>query len=117
MGRVADRLALLNVEVETLEEDFVGEIEAYNITSALLATAKFKGIVQTDITANVTTRNVIIPASGFGVASRQRHAAHAFMRLKTEAQSSFIRWNIVNVGEGDIYPVYRILKKDLISKF
>jgi hypothetical protein len=105
---VAERLTLLGVEVETLEQDFVGEVEAYNITSAQLATSKFQGVAQTSIAAELITRNVSIPAGGFRVPSRQRHAAHVFARLEPEAESSFARWNVLNVGEGDIYPVYRI---------
>lgn len=109
---VAERLTLLGVEVETLEEDFVGEVQAYNITSTTAATSKFQGVAQTDVVAELVMRNISIPAGGFKVASRQRHAAHAFVRLEPEAQSSFARWNIVNVGKGDIYPVYRIPKTD-----
>lgn len=107
---VAERLILLGVEVETLEQDFIGEVEAYNITSAQLAATKFQGIAQTIIEAELTVRNVSIPAGGFRVSSRQRHAAHAFARLEPEAESSFAKWNILNVGEGDIYPVYRVAR-------
>ena len=105
---VAERLTLLGVEVETLEQEFVGEVEAYNITSAQLATSKFQGVAQTAVVAELIMRNISIPAGGFRVPSRQRHAAHVFARLEPEAESSFARWNILNVGEGDIYPVYRI---------
>lgn len=105
---VAERLTLLGVEVETLEQDFVGVVEAYNITSAQLATSKFQGVAQTSVVAEIVMRNVSIPAGGFRVSSRQRHAAHAFARLEPEAESSGAKWNVLNVGEGDIYPVYRI---------
>jgi hypothetical protein len=105
---VAERLTLLGVEVETLEHDFVGEVEAYNITLAQLATSKFQGVAQTSIAAELIMRNVSIPAGGFRVPSRQRHAAHVFARLEPEAESSFAKWNVLNVGTGDIYPVYRV---------
>lgn len=103
---------LLGIEVETVEEDFVGEVEAYNITSANLATSKFQGVAQTYIVAELMLRNVSIPKGGFKVASRQRRAAHAFVRLEPEAQSSLARWNVVNVGKGDIYPAFRIPRKN-----
>ena len=105
---VAERLTLLGVEVETLEQDFVGEVEAYNITSAQLATSKFQGVAQTSVVAEIIMLNVTIPKGGFRVPSRQRHAAHVFARLEPEAESSFAKWNVLNVGEGDIYSVYRI---------
>lgn len=108
---VAERLTLLGVEVETLEEDFVGEVEAYNIKSALLATSKFQGVAQTTIEAELILRNVSVPAGGFRVASRQRHAAHVFARLEPEAESSFAKWNILPVDEGDAYPVYRVRRQ------
>lgn len=105
---VAERLTLLGVEVETLERDFAGEVEAYNVTSALLAASKFQGVAQTAVAVELIMRNVSVPAGGFRVPSRQRHAAHVFARLEPEAESSFAKWNVLTVEEGDVYPVYRI---------
>lgn len=86
-AEVAERLTILGVEVETLEEDFLGEVEAYNITPAQLATSKFQGVAQIYIVAELVMQNVSIPATGFKVASRQRNAVHAFVRLEPAAQS------------------------------
>ena len=91
---------------------FEGEVEALNITVANLATTKFEGVAQTTgIETEMSLRNLTFPAGAYWVSSRQRRAAHAFMRLEPEAESSFAVWNVLPVAVGDEYPVYRVPRK------
>lgn len=106
---VASKLRATGVEVEVLEERFQGEVEALNITVANLATTKFEGVTQTTgIETEMSLRNVTFAAGAYWVSSRQRRAAHAFVRLEPEAESSLAAWNVLPVAVGDEYPVYRV---------
>jgi hypothetical protein len=105
---VADKLRAVGVEVEVVPEAWSGEVEAFNVTSASLAKAKFEGVAQTVVETETLMKNVSFPSGAFWVPSRQRRAAHAFMRLEPEAESSFATWNVLPVKAGDEYPVYRV---------
>jgi hypothetical protein len=106
---VASKLRATGVEVRVLEDSFSGEVEALNITAANLVTTKFEGVAQTTgIETQMSLRNVTFPKGAFWVSGRQRRAAHAFVRLEPEAESSYAVWNVLPVGVGDEYPVYRV---------
>lgn len=106
---VASKLRATGVEVQVLKDVFEGEVEALNITVANLAATKFEGVAQTTgIETETSLRNVTFPTGAYWVSSRQRRAAHAFVRLEPEAESSFAVWNVLPVAVGDEYPVYRV---------
>lgn len=109
---VAERLRATGVQVDVMEQEFEGEVEAYNVTRASLAATKFEGIAQTMVETEMMMKRIRIAKGGFWVSSRQRRAAHAFVRLEPEAESSFAVWNVLPVNVGDEYPVYRVPRED-----
>jgi hypothetical protein len=110
---IASKLRATGVEVEVLENGFEGEVEALNVTAANVAAVKFEGVAQTTgIETEMSMRNITFPAGAFWVSSRQRRAAHAFVRLEPEAESSFAVWNLLPVAVGDEYPVYRVPRSE-----
>ena len=109
---VAHKLQAVGIQVETLKAPFKGEVEAIKILAADVEDSKFEGVARTTITNSTTTvREVQFPAGAFWVPSRQRLAAHAFVRLEPENKDSFAAFNILPVAAGDEYPVFRVLKK------
>lgn len=109
---VAERLRDVGVEVDVLSEGFEGEVEALTVTRARLAEEKFEGVVMTGaIEMEVGRREVRLPKGAFWVGARQRRAAHAFVRLEPEAESSFAAWNVLPLEVGDEYPVYRVPRR------
>jgi hypothetical protein len=111
-AETASKLRATGLEVKILAEGFSGEVEALNITAATLAKTKFEGVAQTTgIETTMSLRDVTFPAGAFWVSSRQRRAAHAFMRLEPEAESSFVVWNVLPVVIGDEYLVYRVPRR------
>lgn len=107
-GDVAERLRVLGVEIEVLEEDFTGDVQTLTIATATLDTGKTEGIVNTVVTTESGTREVTIPAGGFRVSTRQQNAAFAFVTLEPEGRASFVTYNIIPLNRGDEYPVFRI---------
>jgi hypothetical protein len=109
---VAERLRISGVEVETLESNFKGEVEAFKIETSTLAEARFEGIVHNTVTTSNYTREVTIPAGGFWVSTRQVNAALAISLLEPEDVASAVVYNIIPVDVGEEYPVYRVVKDD-----
>lgn len=107
---VAARLRYAGVEVEELRADFVGEVEAFNVTGAELSTSKYEGIARTTVTTESVTKEIRIPAGGYWVNTRQKNAAHAFNVLEPENIDSYATFNILPVDVADEYQVYRVHK-------
>ena len=115
-SHAADKLRSAGVIVQQLDTPWEGMVEALNITNATLANVKFEGVAQTTVLeTEVVMKTVRFPGGegfdgkgAYWVESRQQRAAHAFVRLEPEAESSFARWNVLPVGTGDEWPVYRV---------
>ncbi|KAL8334022.1 hypothetical protein RB593_003603 [Gaeumannomyces tritici] len=106
----ADRLRAAGLVVDELRADFKGQVEAFNITGAVLASSKYEGIARTTVTTAIVRKNITIPAGGYLVSTRQKNAAHAFNVLEPENIDSYATFNILPVNTGDEYQVYRVMK-------
>lgn len=106
---VAERLRILGVTVDVLQEEFTGSVEALVVTSAELAETKFEGIAGTTVTTNATQREVTIPAGGYWVDTKQKNAGYAFALLEPEAEASQAYYNKIPLEVGDEYPVFRVI--------
>lgn len=104
---VADRLKVSGLEVETLQEEFQGEVEAYNITSSSLARSYYEGTILNKVTTSAFTQQVKLPVGSFFVSSAQKNAGLAFVALEPENIDSYVSFGIVPMEAGDIYPVFR----------
>ncbi|KAH7254451.1 hypothetical protein MRS44_016870 [Fusarium solani] len=105
----AERLQIAGVKVDTLKADFVGEVEALNITSASVGKTLYQGTALTTVTTETIRKEIRMPAGSFWVSTRQKNAAHALVTLEPEGIDSYVTFNILPVNEGDEYPVYRVM--------
>lgn len=105
---VAERLRVLGVEVEELEEEFSGTVEALTVETVELAEDRFEGIVETTVTTSSHTRDVRFPKGAYRVSTKQKNVGYAFITLEPENLASYVRYNVIKVEEGDEYPVFRI---------
>ncbi|KAF2850075.1 Zn-dependent exopeptidase [Plenodomus tracheiphilus IPT5] len=106
---VAERLQILGVKVDILDEDYSGSVEALVVETAELAKTKFEGIAGTTVTTNATQRDVVIPAGGFHVDTKQKNAGYAFTLLEPEGEASLAYYNKIPLEVGDEYPIFRVL--------
>ncbi|KLU86317.1 carboxypeptidase 2 [Magnaporthiopsis poae ATCC 64411] len=107
---VADRLRAAGVVVDELRADFRGQVEAFNITAAVVASSKYEGVARTTVTTETVRKTITIPAGGYWVNTRQKNAAHAFNVLEPENIDSYATFNVLPVSAGDEYQVYRVMK-------
>ena len=106
---VAERLRVYGVEVEELAEEWSGEVQALTIETVELADKRFQGIVESNVTTSAHMRDVTFPKGAFRVSTKQQRAGYAFVALEPENLTSYVRYNIIFVPEGDEYPVFKIL--------
>lgn len=104
----AELLRIAGVQVDELMADFTGEVEAFNITTAVVAPTKYEGTALTTVTTEMSMKNISFPAGAYWVSTRQQNAAQAFVRLEPEHPDGFAAFNILPVGVGDEYQVYRV---------
>lgn len=105
---VAERLRTYGLEVEELSDEYSGTVEAFTIETVELAESKHQGIIETTVTTSTHDREVKFPKGAYRVDTKQQNAAFAFVTLEPESLTSYVRYNIIAVEEGDEYPVFRI---------
>ncbi|GAB7358242.1 hypothetical protein MBLNU230_g0393t1 [Neophaeotheca triangularis] len=107
---VAERLRILGLEVQTLDYEYRGPVEALNITSSVLDQEVYEGTVLNSVETVSYATEVSLPYGSYLVSTRQKNAALAFIALEPENIDSFVTYNIVQVTEADQYPVFRVMK-------
>ncbi|KAI9155570.1 Carboxypeptidase 2 [Paramyrothecium foliicola] len=105
---VAERLEILGVEVQRLEHEFVGTVEALTIASSVVDPEMYEGHYLNTVTTSSSSREIVLPVGSFYVSTRQQNAALAFIALEPENIDSYVTFNIIPVSEGEEYPVFRI---------
>ncbi|GIZ41622.1 hypothetical protein CKM354_000492100 [Cercospora kikuchii] len=106
---IAERLRILGLEVQTLDYEYRGTVEALNVTSSVLDDSIYEGHVLNTVTTEPLTKEVHLPPGSFLVSTRQQNAALAFIALEPETIDSYVTFNFIALAAGDEYPIYRIL--------
>jgi hypothetical protein len=106
---LAARLELSGLEVMTMTGTIRATVEVLNITSVSLDDTYYEGVVPVTVTTSSQQKETEVPAGSFAISTRQRNAALAFVALEPENIDSYVAFNIIPVGEGDEYPVYRVM--------
>lgn len=105
---VAEKLEILGLEVERLNYEFNGTVEALTITSSELDNELYEGHVLNTVTTNSTSRDIVLPVGSYYVSTRQKNAALAFIALEPENIDSYVTFNIIPVSADEEYPIFRI---------
>ncbi|KAH7305950.1 hypothetical protein B0I35DRAFT_413738 [Stachybotrys elegans] len=105
---IAERLEILGLDVQRLEYEYVGTVDAMTVATSTLGTSIYEGHVINTVTTNSTSRDIVLPAGSFYVSTRQKNAALAFITLEPENIDSWVTFNIIPVPAGQEYPVFRI---------
>lgn len=106
---LAERLRVAGLEVETLAEEWTGDVEALTITSTRFDSGYYEGVVRVTATTETKERELTLPAGSFRVSTRQKNAALAFIALEPENIDSYVSFNIVPVARNDEYPIFRVM--------
>lgn len=109
---VADKLKNLGIEVERLDKGFNGTVEAMTIETAGTDGEQYEGTYLNTVTTSSKEKNVILPPGSFRVSTRQKNAALAFITLEPENIDSYVTFNIIQVDEGEEYPIFRIPREE-----
>lgn len=115
---IAENLRVLGVEVETLSTDWRGTVSTLLVTEAERFNTTYWGPTflnmripyLTAVQTKASSREVVLPAGSFRVRTNQKNAALAFAALEPESDDSYVTYDDIPLGEGDEYPVFRIMK-------
>lgn len=106
---LAERLTISGIEVETLEYEYRGPVEAYNVTSSELEGSWYEGVVRNRVMVEPIEKEVHLAAGSFKVSTRQKNAALAFIMLEPEIAESFVTFGLLHVDTADEYPIFRVM--------
>ncbi|KAF7194789.1 Carboxypeptidase 2 [Pseudocercospora fuligena] len=106
---IAAKLKILGLEIQTLEYEYRGTVEALTVTSSTIDPTLYEGHVLNTVTTDASQKQVHLPAGSFYVSTRQKNAALAFAVLEPESLDSYVTFNFVPVDANDEYPIYRVL--------
>ncbi|KAG9254758.1 uncharacterized protein F5Z01DRAFT_750091 [Emericellopsis atlantica] len=105
---VANKLENLGLEVERLEHGFNGTVETLIIETSRVTPSQYEGTYLNTVTTTARERDVVLPPGSFRVSTRQKNAALAFIALEPENIDSYVTFNIIQVDQGEEYPVFRV---------
>lgn len=106
---IAAKLEILGLEIQTLNYEYRGTVEALTITSSTIDPTLYKGHVLNTVTTEASQKEIHLPAGSFYVSTRQKNSALAFAVLEPESLYSYVTFNFVPVDTNDEYPIYRVL--------
>lgn len=95
--------------MQTLDYEYHGLVEAFNITSSRVANYMLEGHHLDTVSTKSMMKEVHLPAGSFSVSTRQHNAALAFVVLEPESIDSYVSFNLIPIKVADEYPVYPIL--------
>lgn len=105
---ISERLKILGVEVQRLNYEFKGTVEALTVETSSVDTVQYEGQYLNTVTTNSMEREIVLPVGSFYVSTRQKNAGLAFIALEPENIDSYVTFNIIPLTEGEEYPVFRI---------
>jgi hypothetical protein len=106
---IVARLEILGLDIQTLDYEYHGEVEAMTIASSTLGEEIYEGHVLNTVTTESSTKEVHLPAGSFLVSTRQKNAALLFSTLEPESPDSYVTFNFVPLNVNDEYPIFRVM--------
>jgi hypothetical protein len=106
---IVERLEILGLEVQTLEYEYHGTVEAFTIASSSIGEEIYEGHVLNTVTTESSNKEVHLPAGSFWVSTRQKNAALAFAVLEPEGPDSYVTFNFIPLDVNDEYPIFRVM--------
>lgn len=109
---VAEKLEILGLEVERLDNGWNGTVETLTIETSETDGEQYEGTYLNTVTTTSGERDVVLPPGSFRVSTKQKNAALAFIALEPENIDSYVTFNIIQVTEGEEYPIFRIPRSE-----
>ena len=92
---VTDKLAILGLDIDTLNYDEVLEVESYKIISSKKSPVLFQGFHENIIKSEIILENKLFKKGTFIVPMNQKRSNLAVETLEPEMLSGFLRFNVI----------------------
>lgn len=104
----AEKLKVMGVEVETLAEDTMVDVEAFTVTSMKESGEQVGGSVYpVDVKTKVAEKSMSFPAGTYRVPANQAYVRMATILLEPESSNGFVNYRVVKVAQNEEIPIYR----------
>ncbi len=108
LGFLVEKLKILGLEVETLEQDETLSVEAYKVTEFNRDETKYEKMNLQTVTTEIQAKQIAFPKGSFRVSTHQKNAPLLFEVLEPERPNSFISFGVLETDLNQELPLYRL---------
>lgn len=116
LGFIAEKLHVLGLTVETLEQDESLEVEVYIISSYEKDQTVYEKMFLQTVSATLRKRTIVFPKGSFIVYTDQKNKGLLYEVLEPEAPSSFVSFGVLPTALNQELPIYRYFKPHNIQQ-
>ncbi len=109
---IIDKLKILGVTVELLENEKEVEVESYLVIEYSIDNEKEEGVYQQKVKTTINSGKKVFAKGTYIVYMNQENCALAIETLEPEAPNSFIHFNVLPTKKDQKLPIYRYLKNE-----
>lgn len=114
---IADKLKILGVKVEKLEQAVTLPVESYRVTDNTVSTNLENGHFTNQVITEISNKKQRFPAGSYVLKMSQANANFIALALEPESIDSYVTFNFIPVQKGNEVPVYRyMLEEELKTK-
>lgn len=107
---LVEKLKVLGLEVEVLNEEKTIEVETYTITTYEKDLIKFEKMNLQSVESELTRKTILFPKGTFMVKCNQKNRGLLYEVLEPEAPNGFVGFGVLETNLNDELPIYRIPK-------
>jgi hypothetical protein len=106
---ILEKLKILGLEIQYLNEDKNYEVEVYKITAYTKKPIRYEKMKLQTVEVELQKETILFPKGTAIIMMNQRRANIVAEVLEPEAPNSFISFGVLKTNKGDILPIYRLL--------
>jgi hypothetical protein len=116
LGFIAEKLRVLGLTVQTLEQDISYEVEVYTVSTYTKDQTVYEKMFMQTVTTTLSKRTIVFPKGSFMVYTNQKNKGLLFEVLEPEAPSSFVSFGVLPTALNQELPIYRYFKPNNIQQ-
>ena len=106
---IVEKLGILGVEIETLEQDEEIEVETYQVTEYDRDSQKYEKMNLQTVETSIESKSILFPKGTYKIKMNQKKGNIIPEVLEPEAPNSFIKFGVLQTEKEAYLPIYRII--------
>ena len=108
-SEVIEKLKILGVEIEFLEDEENYRVESYVVDNYSLKPLRYEKMKLQTVTTDIETKELSFPEGTAVIYMNQRRANIVPEILEPEAPNSAVSFGVIKTKKGETLPIYRLL--------